>query len=186
MRRSLGATLLATAAAACIASLGACRGVLGIEQLELTDASPADGSQPPKDGAPAADTGLDSPSTEDGPTSPDGPPACPQPQGPPCYDCCRMASMAGGQALMMFAGMMQSPGVSCLCGPSGQCQSECASTACSGQMVMPSMACNDCFDQALFPSDGGMPAPTCQTAIHECEDSGVCNQVLSCMRACIP
>jgi hypothetical protein len=181
VRRTIGAALLALAACASIAGLGACRAVLGIEQLELTDASPADGSQPPKDGSTAADAGFDAPSPPG-----DGAPACPQPQGPACYDCCRMTSMPGTQAVTMFAGMMQSAGTSCLCGPMGQCQSACASTACSGQMVMPSAACNDCLDQALFPPDGAPPAVPCQTAIEGCEDSGACSQVLSCMRACVP
>lgn len=177
--RTLSATLLAFTAASCIAGLGACRAVLGIEQLELTDGSA------PRDGSPAADAGSDAPTSMEGGPPAEGGPACPQPQGPACYDCCRM-DMGGTQALTMFAGMMQSPGVSCLCGPSGQCQSACGSTACSGQMVPPSSACNDCLDQALFPADGGMPSGPCHNAILECEDSGVCSPVLSCMRACIP
>lgn len=189
--KARAAVLLGLCGSASLATLAACRGVIGIEQLELVDAAAGqpEGGQPQKDGSPAADAAQDSPSSLDAPTGMDAPmaeagPGCSQMPGEACFACCRQANMQGAQAYTMFAGMPGSQG-SCLCGATGECQDACASSVCSGTggMPMPTMDCNGCMDLALFP-DAGSPDPQCTSALQECEDSGPCSALAACMRTC--
>jgi hypothetical protein len=157
--------------AVCVA-LAACRGAIGIEDLQLA----------PDGGSPSGDSGTE------GGTPPPGtpPPATPPPGTPPpppdagscfnmmpCQKCCRDSYTGEGAALDMKIH-------SCVCGSGGCGMAGTCGTDnyCTGGM--PGMPCaHDCIDPALF--DAACPA------VHDCRAAGSgCQTVATCIAGCPP
>jgi hypothetical protein len=184
---------------ACAASsLGACRGVLGIENLELVDAGDggemrADTSVGPESGT-AESGGQDA--AQDDVTSPDsapsvdsspppsdgaGPDASPYAmcvaEGQMCRPCCRTTYLSANTVFTQLAGTD-----GCLCGASGQCQSECVASICASPPngSTPVMACNSCFDMAVI----SPTASACMSADQTCEGEPSCQDVIDCLNSC--
>lgn len=155
------------------ASVG-CRGIIGIEPLEIADGGP--------DAAPDARGGVDGSAEGGGGEAGGGDAgggdaspyaACVQ-QGAMCRPCCHTTFNTANQQLMQGA---RSGG--CFCADAGgECQSECAASLCAG--AMPDMTCGPCIDNAvLSPS-----TPTCMQAVSHCEASQSCRDIIDCMKAC--
>jgi hypothetical protein len=168
-----------------IAALGvACRGIVGIEDLTVSDG----GTAPP--GSDAGDSGGGGDAGKEGSTTtpPPGPPAPPPPadasgdissckgeQGGQCFQCCRQQV---GQAwhLLELAGI----DAGCICG-SAACLSECGG---SGELCSanpsggpPGPACGPCVDPAL---------KSCALGQSKCAGEPSCKLAADCIGACNP
>ncbi len=171
-----------------LVALAGCRGILGIESLEVVGDAGRDGG--PEDataadaGGPSNDSGADAkPPDGGGPRPlalPDGAPpsdsGC-QYQSPtgsdPCHPCCRAAFPAGfdDMEVAAIAG-------GCLCQEDGGgCGSECGPNFCADPAGsgMPSSSCNMCLDKAL--------GATCAPVLTEC-NSPDCINARSCLASC--
>gem|GEM_PF-3031685 len=170
LRRACAFLVLAIPAAA------GCRGIIGIEPLEIADGG-VDGGRDARgavDASADAAGGGDAGGGEAGGGDASAYAACVQEGSSMCRPCCHAtfsgASMQLGQTAI---------GAGCMCADAGgECQSECASSLCVQKA--PSMTCGPCFDNAvLSPS-----TPTCTQAVSECEGSSSCHDIIDCMKAC--
>lgn len=167
--------------------LAACRGVLGIEPLELVGDGGVDGAS--SDGTPTgadADAAAPGSDASDGSTTADSPPDAPPDtsaiismcvgQGTNCRPCCKMSLMQGNESLTMLAVQ-----AGCICG-SGQCASECDGSTCGGSGAPPPQACAMCTDTALL--GPGSPSQPCSQAVDDCMQTPACAPVMQCLMAC--
>lgn len=162
-------TLTATA----VVSLAGCRGVIGIEDLDVrNDAGPGSG-----------DGGTDGP--KGGPDSggpdvtPGGDAGCrSRPTGMDCGKCCHDDATLGPQFMALQKLAVET---GCVCG-TGACTaaSECGSTLCA--MVMGGgMECGPCIDGVLRTSTSS----ACMTLANRCMTDG-CKGIYDCIRDCPP
>jgi hypothetical protein len=174
---------VAAALAALAMALVACRAVLGIDALELADAGPSPEAAPESDSASggrdtSVDVAIDVP-THDSP--PEGAPADANPyaacvaQGTMCRPCCHMSYPS---ANMELTNDVVTNG--CLCGPTGQCSTECASALCAMPPQGGSMACSVCYDMAILPPT----SQPCIQGVQTCQGSATCRDVIDCLMAC--
>lgn len=199
MRRAAVCTLVVAALAA------GCRGVLGIEPLELEDASTKDaqsaessagegaageggsGEAATNDSG-ASDTGVvDSAADVDAGSVTDGSVAdvandyssCVS-QGSNCRPCCK--TTYNGAAQLLTNDMIEA---GCICG-SGQCAdaATCEDYMCSGSPTQPSQACAMCTDMAILPPPPTPPTQPCNQAIQDCKNDPACANAIDCLQAC--
>jgi hypothetical protein len=178
---------------AALVALAGCRGILGIESLEVVgdggsdggpeDATTSDADHPGDASGPSKDSGDATPPPDGGGPRPlalpDGAPpndsGC-QYQSPtgsdPCQPCCHMAFPAGFDDMAVAA-----IAAGCLCQEDGGgCGGECGSAFCANPAgSMPSSSCNMCLDKAL--------GATCAPALTTCT-SADCINARSCLASC--
>jgi hypothetical protein len=189
-------------AAMVLASLLApgCRGVLGIEPLELVDGAAADGAQADGgvDATPDTSTGPDAGSTDGGTDADaaadagagadtgadgggpsdagaDGVAAC-FAEGGNCRPCCK-TSFAG--ATGRLTGYMVQDG--CICGDAGACSTECATSSCTGSTSPPPGTCAMCSDNAILQPPVGA---ACEQALSDCKGDPTCAPAAACLQNC--
>jgi len=151
----------------CLCSLAACRGIIGVEELTLTDGgSETDGGSgdaSPDRGAPPPDANADG-----------GLPATCAAEGPECFRCCKDA-LQGENHQMEIALVAEG----CICnGDGGACSEACAATACVSKPPGQD-SCPPCLD-THFSDD----TPACNRARASCTTSGKCANVVACLMAC--
>jgi len=165
--------------------LGGCRGVLGIEDLDVV----ADGGTPKAEAGTDAMIGTDAMMGTDArgdalpmPTIDAG---CGATSGMACGMCCRQsqALAPGFEKLAQLAKMS-----GCVCGATGACTatSECGSDLCLAGGTAMAMGCGGCVDMATRKAPGGTLTPACQTAVDNCAADPDCSQVLFCSHSCNP
>jgi hypothetical protein len=171
--------------------LAGCRGVLGIEPLELVDGGDATQADAPGNDA-TNDAGSEATPGTDGPVeaeasvdadagspvdaAPDILAICANEGGMNCRPCCKSSLATQTGALI---GYMLSSG--CICG-GGQCAAECDSSLCGAAPGPPPMACANCSDMAVLgPSTISGP---CTTAINDCRNDNACAAAIECLQGC--
>ncbi len=164
--------------------LVACRGIVGIEPLELVDGgrSDSESSSSSGDGA-AADTGqvdaghdARSDAHQGRDSGPDVPVTnCPT-MGSMCLGCCRMTVGGSDFAALENYGRLSG----CLCG-SGACQSACSTSVCATPPGPMNMTCGMCTDPQLV----SMTA-ACVSAGDMCAKDSTCAAAIDCLRSCPP
>jgi hypothetical protein len=153
-------------------ALVACRGVLGIEELELVDAGEdaAGASDAATQAEAANDSGLDAPAPVD--AGMDSPFASCGAQGANCPMCCHdNVTMAAFIALDEYG-----VDAGCICG-SGSCPpSQCASV-CANPSSPPN--CGMCTDPVFAGS-------ACPAVGNACANDPSCAAAIECLRICFP
>jgi hypothetical protein len=171
-----GVAIVLTAALA-MAVVG-CRAVLGIDPLELVDAgpdSPSPEASPDKDASGGRDTSVDAPTPDSaGPPDANEYAACVA-QGTMCRPCCHMTYQASN---MELTNDVLTNG--CVCGPTGQCSTECASALCLMPPQNSSMTCSVCYDMAILQPT----SQECMQGVQTCRNSATCRDVIDCLMAC--
>jgi hypothetical protein len=154
VRRVYGAVVV-------IGVLTACRGIVGITDLELGDAGTS---------TDVRDGGGDAGSADASPPADSGGASCSS-RGPECGRCCRDNAR---DANPILEGILRG---SCLCGDAGLCTSECAMTVCAGAAPTGPTACQPCMDQAV-------KNPACSSGKQACRNDVRCASLLNCLEAC--
>ena len=184
MKRGLRIGLLA------IAALGvACRGIVGIEDLTVSDGGGVTPGTDAGDAGGGGDAAKEG-SVPPGPPAPPGvPPMPPPPPGdagechvtaanfPDCMACCRNDN--AGQ-LQAWDDTARTAG--CLCDAS-TCQSSCQADLCAATPVPPGPTCFPCFD----PWSAGVPQHTgqeCDNARTTCGNGTTCRDIVACFLSC--
>jgi len=139
--------------------LAACRGVVGIHDLELGDAGTDAGGLPPP------------PPGEGGPPPPPPVKCFDGGAKPDCLRCCHQdpSLMTGNMDLLNAAH-------DCLCNTA--CTSQCGSSFCAAQQ--PDMPCAQCIDQNL--NAGG----ACGGPFKACSEQAACKPETDCIASCGP
>lgn len=155
-------------------ALVACRGILGIDALELDDgATGADGG--------GADAAAEASAADGGGGSADAGPAYPQcvAQGGACRKCCHDDVPGLGEE---FERLMNHAKPGCLCGQQGECKEECGAAFCGGGAA-PLGGCPPCVDDIFTRNDLAGP---CKDAADACNGDPTCKPMLDCLSACPP
>jgi hypothetical protein len=150
----------AIAVALVVGAIAACRGVVGIHDLEL-----AEGGAGTKDGGDEGSAPPPIPPPNQPPPGDAG--ACKGSTNPPCIKCCRDQYPSANQQLDMIIH-------DCTCGGCGP--AKCGSY-CSGGAIDPS-GCGPCQEESLH--DAG-----CWPALDTCIHDGTCGKVGTCIAGCL-
>ena len=152
--------------------LGGCRGVLGIEDLDVA----ADG------GAATADAQVDSPSdanvTDTSPADVTVPTKCAE--ATDCPKCCH----DDATLRPAFAKLGQyAKGMGCICGtaPCSSSTTECGADVCTNLPSPPAAGCLQCIDMQIRPAAG---TPQCANAKNQCNGDSSCKPFLDCISSC--
>ena len=173
MTRSFRRALYAVAAPVLL--LGGCRGVIGIEALDVVaDAGGGAGVDAGKDVVVGVETGSDAPAV------PEIDAGCQTSAGMACGKCCRMAAV-----LMPAFGKldMLAKENHCICG-AGACTAttECANDVCAGTSSNP--PCGGCVDMSIHPMPPATASAECVAAETACMNDSVCKAAIACQQSC--
>jgi len=147
------------------AALVACRGILGVEELELADAGAADAG---KDALADTVNPSETSTTDTGSVFDAG---C---RGVDCPKCCRMGY---GPDLDQVGNIGVTKG--CFCnGPNAKCVTECAAGLCANKP--PAEPCGPCIDMQIR----NPTTKECQDTITECLGKENCKKAILCLQSC--
>jgi hypothetical protein len=161
MRRAAGVLLM-------FASFFGCRGIIGIEDLNVADAG-VDGGK--DSGGSSSSSSSSSGGGEGGAPDAGGP--CVGKTGPECGKCCRDNFRDGVAQLEANA---KNTGCICGAGPSS-CATECATEIYAGNPPIAGGACSPCIDQQLR-------TPACKNARDAC-NTDACRTAAACEQQCL-
>jgi hypothetical protein len=160
-------------------ALLACRGIIGIEPLELSDSgmdASAGGDATSHDASTDAGGGPDTAGPADG----GDPYAQCATQGGGCRPCCHTNFASAFNALPLY---LRDAG--CICG-TGQCSdvaTGCAQQTCANPPQPPQPPCGPCIDTIMLQKP---LAGSCDKGATDCMNDPTCKQAVECLRACAP